>query len=190
MATQQIDQYAREYSRWRWLVPNTFNVATACAHRWQADPTRAVRTAIVWEDETGASERVSFAELSARVVRMASALAELGIQPGDRVAICLPQRIETAVSLLAVLHLGAVAVPLTVLFGPDALEFRLGNAGCKAAICDASSLPNVLAVRSAVGGLAHVIACAGAKDANALDWDDLLARGRPDQPVAATRALW
>ncbi|WP_420361136.1 acyl-CoA synthetase [Casimicrobium huifangae] len=184
----QTDQYAREYSRWRWLVPDSFNIATACAHRWRSDPTRAVRTAIVWEDESGATDRISFAELSERVTAMASALAGLGVGPGDRVAICLPQRIETAVSLLAVLHLGAVAVPLTVLFGPDALEYRLGNARCKIAICDSSSLPNVLAIRSSLTGLQHIIACAGAKADGVLDWSDLLASGRPDHPVAATRA--
>ena len=188
MAMPQTDQYAREYSRWRWLVPDSFNIATACAHRWRSDPTRAVRTAIVWEDESGATDRISFAELSERVTAMASALAGLGVGPGDRVAICLPQRIETAVSLLAVLHLGAVAVPLTVLFGPDALEYRLGNARCKIAICDSSSLPNVLAIRSSLTGLQHIIACAGAKADGVLDWSDLLASGRPDHPVAATRA--
>lgn len=188
MAKTHPDHYAREYTRWRWLVPDSFNIANACAHRWQADPSRAVRTAIAWEDETGLSDRISYANLSARAQKLASALAKRGIGRGDRVAICLPQRIETAVSLLAVLHLGAVAVPLTVLFGPDALEYRLAHSECKLAFCDGASLEHVLAVRERVPTLHTVVACAGAASDGALDWDALLAAGDAACPVAATRA--
>jgi acetyl-CoA synthetase len=46
----------------------------------------------------------------------------LGVQRADRVAIVLPQRMETAVAHIACYQMGAVAMPLSVLFGPDALE--------------------------------------------------------------------
>ncbi|MBS0314620.1 MAG: AMP-binding protein [Burkholderiales bacterium] len=182
------DHYAREHQNWHWQVPAEMNVAQLCAHRWSRDPIRAVRPAIIWEDEDGASDRVSFASLSERVERFAAALSRLGVGAGDSVAVCLPQRIETAVSLLAVMHLGAIAVPLTVLFGPDALEYRLGHAKCKVAIADGASLANVLAVRARVPTLATVIACAGARDAAALDWDTLLAAETSGAPLARTRA--
>ena len=120
---------------------DSFNIATACASSLAVRPTCAVRTAIVWEDESGATDRISFAELSERVTAMASALAGLGVGPGIALPSARPNELRPQ-SLLAVLHLGAVAVPLTVLFGPDALEYRLGNARCKIAICDSSSLPN------------------------------------------------
>lgn len=136
----------------------------------------------------GGADRISYADLSDRVVQMASGLSKLGIGVGDRVAICLPQRIETAVALLAVMHLGAVAVPLTVLFGPDALEYRLAHAECKLAICDAASLANVLSVRHNVSALRTIVACAGAADPVAVDWNSLLSSGETNHPVAATRA--
>jgi acetyl-CoA synthetase len=41
------------------------------------------------------------------------------------VAIVMPQCFETAVAYMAVLQMGAVAMPLSLLFGPDALEYRL-----------------------------------------------------------------
>lgn len=72
---------------------------------------------------------------------MASALSNLGIKSGDRVAVCLPQRIETAVALLAILQIGAVAVPLTVLFGSDALAYRLKNAGASSLSATQYRLP-------------------------------------------------
>lgn len=185
---EQLDQYALHYRNWHWKVPAEFNIASACAHRWAADPGRTNTLAIRWEDESGATAEISYGELSRQVNRMASALSKLGIKSGDRVAVCLPQRIETAVALLAILQIGAVAVPLTVLFGPDALAYRLKNAECKLAICDTVSLANVLSVRSELPTLTQLIACAGAVDASAMDWDQVVASGTDQYPVTVTRA--
>ena len=57
---------------------------------------------------------------------------------GDRVAIVLPQTIETVVAHLAIHKLGAVSLPLAILFGPEALEYRLRDSGACAAIVHAS----------------------------------------------------
>ena len=183
-----IDEYPNHYRGWQWNVPSQFNIATACAHQWASDPARTAEIAIRWEDESGAADAISYAELAARVSRLAAALAGFGLKRGDRIAICLPQRIETAVSLLAILHLGAVAVPLTVLFGPDALAFRLNHAQCKLVICDSASLSNVLSVRAQVPCLQTIIACAGARHEAAIDWHEALASGGDPLPVAATAA--
>ncbi len=56
---------------------------------------------------------------------LAHALIKLGITRGDRVGIILSQRPETAVAHLAAYKLGAIALPLSTLFGPEALDYRL-----------------------------------------------------------------
>ena len=185
---EPIDEYASHYGDWQWNVPAQFNIAAACAHKWATDPVRASGIAIRWEDESGAFDDIKYAELARRVNRLASALAGLGLKRGDRIAICLPQRIETAVSLLAILQLGAVAVPLTVLFGPEALAYRLNHAQCKLAICDSASLANMLSVRGQVPLLKTIITCAGAVDATAIDWHELLKQGSDQFEVATTAA--
>lgn len=185
---ESIDEYAAHYGDWRWNVPPRFNIATECAHKWATDPVRRSEPAIRWEDESGAFDEITYAEFARRIHRLASALASLGLKRGDRIAVCLPQRIETAVSLLAALQLGAVAVPLTVLFGPEALAYRLNDAQCKLALCDSASLANVLSVRTHVPSLKTIIACAGAFDDAAIDWNDLLSRGSDQFEVAATAA--
>jgi len=58
------------------------------------------------------------------------------VRRGDKVALILPQRRETVVAHLAVYQMGAVAVPLSFLFGPEALEYRLANSQARVAIVD------------------------------------------------------
>jgi len=89
----------------------------------------------------------SYAELQQQANRLSNALAARGVQRGDRVGIVLPQRFETAVAYMAVLQLGAVAMPLSMLFGPEALEFRLQDSEAVVAICDAGSLEALASVR-------------------------------------------
>ena len=55
-----------------------------------------------------------------------------GVKRGDRVAILLPQAPEVAAAHFAIYKLGAVALPIAILFGPDALSYRLQNSGAKA----------------------------------------------------------
>ena len=62
-----------------------------------------------------------------RCQQLAAQFQAAGLQPGDRVAMVMPQRFETAVAYMAVLQMGAVAMPLSILFGPDALEPPTGD---------------------------------------------------------------
>ena len=61
-----------------------------------------------------------------------------GVRRGDRVALLLPQCFETAIAHVAIYKLGAIAVPLALLFGVEALEYRLQTAGVKAVITNAA----------------------------------------------------
>ena len=140
------DRYDAIYRSFRWHVPALFNIAEACCGRWARETPDA--TAIVCDDRTGI-ERFSYGDLQRDADRLANALRRLGIERGDRVAIVMPQRFETAVAHIACYQLGAVAMPLSMLFGPDALEYRLGDSGARVAIADDGSIENVLAVRPA-----------------------------------------
>jgi acetyl-CoA synthetase len=107
--------YEEVYERFRWSVPPAYNIAVDVCDRHAGD---RGRLAMVYEDEGGAVSEHTFAEFRARSNQLARALARLGVGRGDRVAIVLSQRPETAVAHLAIYKLGAVALPLSVLFGP------------------------------------------------------------------------
>ena len=104
----------------RWALPERLNLGVEVADR-QPRP----RPAILVTDGREITRTVTFGELSESSNRLANALAAPGVAPGDRVAIMLSQRPETAIAHIAAYKLGAIAVPLSTAFGPDALEVRL-----------------------------------------------------------------
>src|ERR1043166_560808 len=68
-----------------WFVGGRINAARACVHRWPAE--RPDDEALVWQSEDGRREALTWAETSGAVTQLAEALVELGVGPGDRVAI-------------------------------------------------------------------------------------------------------
>src|SRR5262252_4150978 len=138
------DRYREICQAHRWEVPERFNIAEACCRRHARDPSRV---ALHWEDEEGATSALTFGELQERANRLSNALSGLGVKRGDRVGIILPQRPETAIAHIACYQLGAVAMPLSILFGPDALEYRLRDSGAAVALVDPVSLPNLVQIR-------------------------------------------
>src|SRR4029079_13820708 len=166
-----LDRYDELYRSFRWNVPPRYNIARACCAQWAADRSRF---ALYWEDESGATAAYSFWDIQVAANRLSNALAGLGVKRGDRVAIILPQRPETAIAYLAVFQMGAVALPLSHLFGPDALEYRINHAGASVAIVEHTPIPNLWAVREKLASLKHVIGVAGARESGVHAWEDLL----------------
>ena len=165
------DRYDELYRGWRWEVPERYNIARACCGRWAAD---RARFALYWEDESGATAAYTFWDLQQEANRLSNALAALGVGRGDRVAILLPQRPETAIAYVAVFQMGAIALPLSHLFGPDALEYRLEHAGASVALVEPTTLANLWAVKERLTHLRHVIGVGGARESGVLEWRALL----------------
>ncbi len=185
-----MDSYETLYQDFRWAVPARFNIAQVCCERWARDP---ARTAILFEDGNGATTRWTFRDLHLAANRLANALAAMGVRRGDRVAIVVPQRPATAVAHFAIYRLGAVAMPMSMLFGPEALEYRLADSGAVAAIVDADALANLRAARS--DALRHLIVVGdpASRDpidplAGEFDFNDLIEQASDRRRAVATLA--
>ena len=192
--TPMQDRYHELVRAHRWTVPDDFNIGNSCL-RWANDETRAAlwcastqRTA---DGKSFVLEPVTYAHLADRANRLANALRGLGVTRGDRVAIVLPQCEATVVAHLALYRLGAVAMPLSLLFGPDALEYRLHDSEAVAAIVDAGGDTQFADpssdLRTACPALRTVIEV-GAAAEGTLEWDALLAGASPHFEPVATRA--
>ncbi len=166
-----MDRYREVYEAFRWNVPADFNIAHAACGRWARERNRL---ALYWEDESGETRAYTYWDLQQAANRLSNALAALGVAAGDRVALVLPQRPETVVTYLACFQMGAIAVPLSFLFGPDALEYRLSDSGSKVVVVDPDTLQHLAPLRDRLPELRHVIGVAGAREAGVAEWSVLL----------------
>jgi acetyl-CoA synthetase len=165
------DRYREVCDGFKWQVPARFNMAAACSGRHAQDRSRV---ALYWEDEGGATATHTFWSLQQQANRLSNALSGLGIRRGERIAVILPQRVETAIAHLACYQMGAVAMPLSVLFGPEALEYRLRDGEAVAALVDPASLPSLAQIRGGLPLLRCAIGVAGARETWVQPWEALL----------------
>jgi acetyl-CoA synthetase len=177
-----------------WKVPRHFNMAQVCARRWAAAPETARRTAIIEHQDPGPPKVYSYGQLQTAADALSRALLELGVQRGDRVAIVLPQRFETAVAYMAILQIGAVAMPLSQLFGPEALSYRLQDSGAVLAVVDDSTVQAIHSVRSECPGLRHVVGIGASAALCDHAFETLLTHAGVTDPLspppAAARRRW
>jgi acetyl-CoA synthetase len=117
----------------KWCVGGAMNLAESCLGRHVGSATMD-RLAVSWEAETGEVKSWTYAELVAETNRLAEGLRALGLGPGDAVGIFLPMSREVLAAFFAILHIGAVAVPLFSGFGAGAIAARLNDAEAKAVI--------------------------------------------------------
>ncbi len=169
---QPADDVLTLRQRFRWQIPEAFNIADAVCDR-HAGPDN--RLALIEERPTGEVRRHGFLDLQRGANRLANVLAATGIGRGDRVGILLGQRLETLLAHLAVYKLGGVAMPLFSLFGPEALGYRLADSGARAVITDPAGAAKLVDLRAELPALEQVLATDGG-GTGAVDLEAALAR--------------
>ncbi len=151
--------YGETFGRFRWEIPARFNIGVAACDR-HADGSG--KPALIYEDGAAGVATISFDDLKRASNRIANMLVGHGVSAGERVGILLPQRPETAMAHLAVYKLGAIALPLFIQFGPEALEHRLQHSGATALITDGENISKIEAIRDALPDLRRIFVIDGA----------------------------
>ena len=176
-----------------WHVPEHFNIAQVCSQRWANNPATRHQVAIV-EHQVDAQQNpvaprhFTYAQLQSAADALSHVLHDLGVQRGQRVAIVLPQRFETAVAYMAVLQMGAVAMPLSLLFGPEALAYRLQDSEAVVALVDEATLDNVRAVQADCPALQHIIGVGAAGERADVDYAHAIAQQQARYVACETKA--
>ncbi len=176
--------YDAIYQAFTWHVPTSFNIAQVCCARWATEPDRI---AVHYEDDSGATATLTYGSLQLQANRLSNLLRRLGVTRGDRVALILPQCCETAIAHMACYQLGAVAMPLSILFGPEALGYRLQDSAAVVAIVDAGGSANLQLVISDCPGLRQTIRVRCEMPVG-LDWEAVLANESGDFMPVVTAA--
>jgi acetyl-CoA synthetase len=179
-AASDYDALCRAF---RWRVPAHYNIGVDVCDRWaEIEPGRI---AILHVGAGGAVDEISYGALRESSNRLANALAGHGIGRGDRVAILLPQAPAVAASHIAIYKLGAIALPLAILFGNEAISYRLKDSGARALITNARGLEKLAGARAALPDLGLVLSIDGPAE-GAEDFHAVLACAAGDFTPAAT----
>ena len=177
---ETYEELVRDFA---WNIPADFNIGRAVSDDWAA---RAPdRVCLEHFSPDGNHLSLTYAALSERSSRLAAALMALGVDRGSRIAILLPQGFETVISHIAAYKIGAVALPLALLFGADAIQYRLNDSGAEVVVTNRFGLAKLKDVRGGLPALKHII-LVGDDEAGALNFDQLIATHPPLVAQAAT----
>ena len=176
--------YEQVRAAFRWRIPDRFNIAAAICDRHVG----AGRLAMISEAADGTAAALTFEHLQDQSRRLANALAAHGIGRGDRIGILLPQCPEAAIAHLAAYRLGAIALPLFTLFGPDAIEYRLNDSGARAVVSNEAGIGKLLELRGQLHANPLLISIDGRSAGHVLGWASLIEAASPDHATADTAA--
>jgi acetyl-CoA synthetase len=170
-------------------------------YSWGRNPATAQQTAVVGEREDGSVSSLTYAELEQRVRDFAAGLARHGVRQGDRVGLLMENGVAATITLLAIVHLGALVVPLFSGFGVDAIVARLSAAEARMVIASTgfSRRTKRVDVQSALRDawrqlplLENVVwkrdEGEAAQDSRDIDWQETAtaAQGQGQDPVSVT----
>jgi acetyl-CoA synthetase len=174
--------YEEIYGRFRWVIPDRYNIGVDVCDR---HATGIARTALIVEEEDASVSSYSFHDIRRLSNRLANVLGTLGLERGDRVAVLLPQSLEVAVTHVASFKSGLVSLPLFVLFGVEALHYRLSDSGTRVLVTDKAGLAKLNVIRDRLPAL-EAIFCVDGQAEGALDFHALLAAADEDYIPADT----
>jgi acetyl-CoA synthetase len=173
--------YEELVDRFRWQVPARYNIGVDVCDRWAAQEPE--RLAILHVHGDGRTDQITYGWLKETSDRFANVLRAHGVGRGERVAILLPQSPEVAAAHIGIYKVGAIALPLALLFGVEALSYRLQNSGAKALVTNAQGLAKITGLRNQLPDLKLILSLDGA-DRGAADFHATLQRAAPQfEPV-------
>ncbi len=175
--------YEQIYRDFAWEIPARFNMGEAVCDVWaKREPGRVC---LEHFSPDGAHLALSYGELSQRSAALAHAFVGLGLRPGDRIALLLPQGFEAVIAHVAIYKMGCIALPLALLFGAEALEYRLRASGAAALVTSAFGLERLGDAAGRLPGLTHIVVTGNPAD-GLLGFNDLVSSHARDFEVSAT----
>tara|TARA_Y100000590_G_scaffold83153_1_gene92656 strand:- start:5220 stop:6890 length:1671 start_codon:yes stop_codon:yes gene_type:complete len=170
MLIKRGDTYDEVYNNFKWDVPDRYNIASDVCDRWADDPSRV---ALVYEDENQKIETFTYQQIQKFSNQLANTLQSLGLGRQDRVTLLLAQDPEAAIAHVACWKAGMVSCPTSVLFGGDAITYRVNDSGAKALITDSVNFPKVMEVKDDCPTLEHVFVVDGDPDGSLPFWETI-----------------
>ncbi|MCA9837701.1 MAG: AMP-binding protein [Trueperaceae bacterium] len=177
--------YQELYDTFYWHIPEHYNIGLDVCDKW-ADR-EPERLALIHKSRDGFVSQYSFAQVRDLANQTANLFRSVGLNRGDRIGIFLPQTPETAYAHVAAYKMAAVAVPLFTLFGPDALEYRINNAGISAILTDKSGVEKLKGLAGRLEPLKYIF-CIDSAETGIIDFHKEREKQSPEFEAVQTHA--
>ncbi len=182
---KRVSNYDELIKSFNWHIPKHFNIGfEVCDHWAETEPDKV---AIIDVSNNDRPQKYTYKQLKALSNQLANALTRLGVKAGDRTAVLLPQTVETALSHIATFKLGGISIPLFTLFGVDALEYRIENAGIKVIVTDTSGATKLNSIRHNLPSLEQILVIDGNADSD-IDFYDLIKNESQEFEIINTKS--
>lgn len=155
---RQYNSVRETYDRFGWDIPGHYNIGVDICDKHAARTPD--KTAIIDVADDGKTTTYSFSALRDLSNQLANVLTQ-SAAVGDRVAVLLPQCVETAAGHIAITKMGAISLPLFTLFGPEALLHRLKDAGARVIITNAAGARAIADIADALPDLRQILCIDG-----------------------------
>ena len=168
------DDFDGIYSKFKWNIPKYINLSDILCERHNKE-----KMAMIYEDQNEVVTKYTFDYFSKNSNKMANFFIEMGLERGDRVAIMLPQSPESMITHLAIYKIGAIAVPLSKLFGPSAIEYRVNNCEAKIMVIHGSYIYKIKEIEEKLKSIKYQIIVDNDKEIKGYDyWEEINSRSQ------------
>jgi acetyl-CoA synthetase len=154
--THRPGTYEEMTSGFDWEVPASYNLAADVLDKHEPE-----RPAMRFVSDGGRDERWTFGDMQRLTDRTANALRGLGIGRGDRVAVMAPASPEIAAAFLATYKCEAILLSMSVLYGDDAIVYRLNDSQAKVLVTSADHRDRVAALLDQAPTVEHLVVVGG-----------------------------
>lgn len=152
---EQSDNYQKLYDSFQWNIPERYNIGLDICDKWAIrEPDRV---ALLHRLDDGLINEVTYGDLKKWSNQLANALRAAGVKQRDRIALLLPQHPRTVAAHIAIYKLGAIAVPIALQFGHDALSYRLSDSGAHTILTFDGEVPRINELRSTLPDLVNIV---------------------------------
>ncbi|MBI5000614.1 MAG: acyl-CoA synthetase [Euryarchaeota archaeon] len=178
--------YDRACREWKWDIPEFLNMGHDSCDIHAVGPYRN-KIALYWENEAGEERKYTFSDMKRQSDRFGGALRELGLGKGDRFIVMLPNVPEFQASFLGGLKIGAVPIPISTMYSPKEIAYRVNDSGSVLAVTCPQCVKAVDAVRGDCPALRHVVVTGKGGDAH-LSFDEIMAKAPSELELERTRS--
>lgn len=145
--------------RFDWAIPPRYNIGVDACTKWaEQEPDRL---ALIHVGQDGKAAHYTFGQMHEASNRFANLLLSIGVVPGDRIGVLLPQAPETAMAHIAAYKSGCIAIPLFSLFGVEALQYRLADSGAKVVVTNSEGAAKLAEIRERLPALEAIFTIDG-----------------------------